>query len=771
MKAKTPDSRPADAAALARDLVDRLAAISASLSQGPVPAAVRGAAASVPGAPPPLADFRSPRAVLENGAGYVSPFLPPEASLRPLKALLLRVLRIVTRDQTVFNSAVLEAIRGALLVADGAFRETGAAIERARTGAADAAEAAEAARREAGGALARAEAAEQAGRDSERRVLDALEKSRITLEEALQAAREESKRSLDAQHLSLEELATRLGRLDEAQQTESRRLEESRTELRSTLERLRRVETGTAASLAHFKNRADGIAADLKETQLRVEAVERSREALAADVVSTQSRVDGLETDRDRLAAEQAEGSRSFAEIAADLLKTEVRVDGLERDRDLLLSAASSANVRFENLEKDGDRLASAQAEGSRASAEIAADLLKTEVRVDGLEKDRDRLSDESAASGRTAEEISSELLKTEVRVDGLEKNRDLLLSEAASTSAGLELLGKDRDRLAEISASGAKAASEIAADLFRTQVRVDGMEKDRDRLSEASAAGVRTAEELRASLAALEARLAGEAEDLRHLKLEWSTLRSEIGSLSGRPVKKGAAPARPPDAPAASDPIRAGIYVDFEEGFRGSEEEIRKRQEKDVALFRKAPGPVADLGCGRGEFLEALKAARIPGVGCDANPVMAARAKKKGLKVDRADLFEWLGARRKDSLGGIAAFQVVEHLPPARLYDLVELAAAKLAPGGIVLIETVNPESAYAMKWFWMDLTHVRPVPAPSLARLLSASGFRDVRIDWRSPVPDSEAPPAELRSDEKLGPMMRLLFGPQDYAVIGRK
>jgi O-antigen chain-terminating methyltransferase len=149
----------------------------------------------------------------------------------------------------------------------------------------------------------------------------------------------------------------------------------------------------------------------------------------------------------------------------------------------------------------------------------------------------------------------------------------------------------------------------------------------------------------------------------------------------------------------------------------------------------------------------------------------MVARAREKGLEVERADLFEWLASRRDGSLGGLTAFQIVEHLPPARLFDLVELAAVKLATGGTLLIETVNPESTYAMKWFWMDLTHIRPVPAPSLARLVSTCGFRDVRIDWRSPVPAAEAPPAELAEDPNLGPVVRLLFGPQDYAVIGRK
>ena len=208
----------------------------------------------------------------------------------------------------------------------------------------------------------------------------------------------------------------------------------------------------------------------------------------------------------------------------------------------------------------------------------------------------------------------------------------------------------------------------------------------------------------------------------------------------------------KPRGALRADDPLRAGLYVDFEEHFRGSEAEIRARQTKDAALFRGAPGPVADLGCGRGEFLEALAAVGVTGIGCDANPVMAARAKEKGLAVDAADLFAWLGgAARTARSAGVTAFQVVEHLAPSSLFDLVELAARKLAPGGRVLFETVNPESVYAMRWFWMDLTHVRPVPAPSLAHLLTASGFRDVsrrlslaRAGERGPVRGRREGPA---------------------------
>jgi O-antigen chain-terminating methyltransferase len=256
-------------------------------------------------------------------------------------------------------------------------------------------------------------------------------------------------------------------------------------------------------------------------------------------------------------------------------------------------------------------------------------------------------------------------------------------------------------------------------------------------------------------------------------LRLEWSSLRSSLQSLS----EKGRAPVgAAPGTEASSavrpdDPLRAGLYVDFEEHFRGSEADIRARQAKDAARFRGAPRPVADLGCGRGEFLEALKAEGVTGIGCDANPVMAARAAEKGLAVDAADLFTWLRAREDSSLSGITAFQVVEHLAPASVFDLVEVAVRKLAPGGRVLFETVNPESVYAMRWFWMDLTHVRPVPAPSLAQLLRASGLKDVAVDFRSPVPDEEGLPADLAADPRFAPLARLLFAPQDYAVTGVK
>ncbi len=113
--------------------------------------------------------------MLENAGRFVAPVLPAGASLRPLKAALLRVLRIVTRDQTTFNSALLEALRGALLETEAVLRQI---TESAEDFAARLAH--------------ESRARESAGQDllASQRRLDALEKDRDERVEALARERE-----------------------------------------------------------------------------------------------------------------------------------------------------------------------------------------------------------------------------------------------------------------------------------------------------------------------------------------------------------------------------------------------------------------------------------------------------------------------------------------------------------------------------------------------------------------------------------------------------
>jgi len=316
-----------------------------------------------------------------------------------------------------------------------------------------------------------------------------------------------------------------------------------------------------------------------------------------------------------------------------------------------------------------------------------------------------------------------------------------------------------------------AEARESLGRELLGSQVRLDRLETLADeagsRLGD-SASRLSAAEE---RLERLRADLGGATEELRAARLEWTTLRTQLRPGTGPAASAEAGARGEPETRSAADPISAGLYADFERKFRGAEDEIRARQEGDVSLFLGAPGPVADLGCGRGEFLEALAARGLAGRGCDTNPVMVARCRQKGLAVEEADLFGWLREQREESLGGVTAFQVVEHLPADALLPLVELAVSRLAPGGRLLLETVNAESVYAMKWFWMDLTHVSPVPAPSLGRLMEACGLRDVTVAYRSPVPRDVTGGGAEASDPLVAALARLVFAPQDVAVTGVK
>jgi O-antigen chain-terminating methyltransferase len=179
-------------------------------------------------------------------------------------------------------------------------------------------------------------------------------------------------------------------------------------------------------------------------------------------------------------------------------------------------------------------------------------------------------------------------------------------------------------------------------------------------------------------------------------------------------------------------------IYLSFEDHFRGTGESIHARVREYVPIFRGAAG-VVDLGCGRGEFLSALKEAGITARGVDMNGEMVAVARQRGLEAVRADALAYLRSTPDESIGGLIAIQVVEHLEPAYLIDLLETAARKMRPGAPIVIETINAACWLAFfSSYLRDFTHLRPVHPETLQYLLRASAFERVEIRYSAPVPE---------------------------------
>ncbi len=191
--------------------------------------------------------------------------------------------------------------------------------------------------------------------------------------------------------------------------------------------------------------------------------------------------------------------------------------------------------------------------------------------------------------------------------------------------------------------------------------------------------------------------------------------------------------PGTPGTARNLAEPFK---YVGFEDCFRGSETEIRARLADYVPYFEGASN-VLDVGCGRGEFLDLLKAKGVSARGLDLNPEMVEVCRARGLEASTGDALGYLAGLPDESLGGLLAIQVVEHLEPEYLSRFLQTAFYKLRPGARMVLETINPACWVAFfESYIRDLTHVRPIHPDTLQYLLHASGFGSVEIVYRSPI-----------------------------------
>ena len=230
---------------------------------------------------------------------------------------------------------------------------------------------------------------------------------------------------------------------------------------------------------------------------------------------------------------------------------------------------------------------------------------------------------------------------------------------------------------------------------------------------------------------------------------------------------------ATPPDAASPGPSVTAGStaipaldYARFAERFRGDEADVIAKQAFYGPYFAGRTN-VLDIGCGRGELLGILREAGATARGIDLDAESVAVCRDKGFEAETADLFAWLRAQPEESLDGIISSQVVEHLEPAVLPEMIRLCASRLERGGVLAIETPNPEClAIFATHFYLDPTHVRPVPYKLLEYYMEEAGLVNIEIRTLSPAV-GESP--ELK--ELPDGFRERFFGGMDYSIIGRK
>lgn len=174
-------------------------------------------------------------------------------------------------------------------------------------------------------------------------------------------------------------------------------------------------------------------------------------------------------------------------------------------------------------------------------------------------------------------------------------------------------------------------------------------------------------------------------------------------------------------------------FYKSFEDKFRGQRSEIKKRllaYEPFLQILKQndeKPAAV-DLGCGRGEWLEILKQKGFTARGCDVSEEMLKECEKSALEAKNQGAIEFLSELEDSSLALVSAFQLAEHLEFSELCELIKQARRVLKDGGILILETPNPENLrVATLNFYLDATHVKPIPPMLLEYLCEFEGFSD--------------------------------------------
>lgn len=211
-------------------------------------------------------------------------------------------------------------------------------------------------------------------------------------------------------------------------------------------------------------------------------------------------------------------------------------------------------------------------------------------------------------------------------------------------------------------------------------------------------------------------------------------------------------------------------FYASFEGRFRGPRELIKKRCGvyapflaglREAVEVRKS----VDLGCGRGEWLEYVSERGFDAIGVDLDEEFLKLAVELGLRAERRDAVDYLANCPSESLAIVTGFHIAEHLPFQRLQSLAQEACRALAPGGLLILETPNPENLLVgASSFYLDPTHIRPLPIGLLSFIAEYAGFARVKV-------------MRLQEEKTLDEPGRISFfdvlagSSLDYAIVAQK
>jgi SAM-dependent methyltransferase len=217
-------------------------------------------------------------------------------------------------------------------------------------------------------------------------------------------------------------------------------------------------------------------------------------------------------------------------------------------------------------------------------------------------------------------------------------------------------------------------------------------------------------------------------------------------------------------------DHLLDSLYYSLEDALRGTPEEIKEEVKVYLPVLEKAgiSSDILDVGCGRGEWLQVLREEGLQARGIDSNRILVQQCKELSLDVEEHEALSYLGSLTDGSLSAVTAFHFAEHLPLETLVKFLDEAGRTLKPGGLIILETPNPENLLVGSCnFYLDPTHKNPIPIPTMKLLLEARGFRCEEVLKLHAISSTKI---EVK-DQLTSHLNHFLYGPMNYAVIARK
>ncbi len=274
-----------------------------------------------------------------------------------------------------------------------------------------------------------------------------------------------------------------------------------------------------------------------------------------------------------------------------------------------------------------------------------------------------------------------------------------------------------------------------------------------------------------------------------RHLQGRMLDFENEISLLRGKEPARAALAEEPGEKGGgeADELLDSLDVLTLEQRVHGSPRMVRDRQRVYLPYFRGCRNVLA-IGCGRGELLQLLSQEGINARGTESDATLVGFCRDNDLDVSKVDVFDYLESLANGSLDGVVLSRFAGHQPPGRLIRMLNLCRKKLEGDAVLIIETPNPFSLYAVANYALeDSDRIHPMHPETLKLLCPSCGFMEPTVMFLNPLPPEEnLEELELSSrgaiidhreqelfhqvNQNFAKINRIIFSHREYAVVTR-